>query len=326
MRKSLQRHRYQSFHFILLVIGTGGMALVGTFKIVPLSSSPSAPPHGIELGWAGQQLRGYSETAYITAGDCEGQTSVVLNLYSTGIAPASRYPPIKAPGRVAFAVAWDEGLVPTDVKIWAVSDRSNLRHRLLVGNRRNLPPTLNVELEELYEAGTESRVAISFDFFWDPISKPQLLVELHADWLSPRIGNDSCWLRVPALVDTPEAGAAANRALGHEGWASSSYLGSPLYNAAALVNNWQLSPLRVEPSSSIPAPSRLDPAIWACGGQDFAAASCQAVAALEVPGRASTRTRELALWSAIGGLFLALVGAGLIGALRTFLLGDPSSN
>jgi len=324
MRESLQRYRYQSFHAILLVIGTGGMTLVGAFKIVPLSASPSAPPHGIELGWAGQQLRGYSETAYITAGDCENRTSVVVNLYSTGIAPASEYPPVKASGRVAFAVAWDEGLAPSDVKVWAVSERSNLRHRLLRGDQRNLPPSLNVELEELYEAGTDSRIAISFDFFWDPTSKPQLLVKLDTDWLSPRTGNDSCWLRVPALVDTPEAGAAANRALDHEEWASSSYLGFPLYNAAALVNSWQPRPLRVEPGTSIPAPSRMDPAIWACGGQDFAAASCQAAAVLEEPGRALARTRELALWSAIGGLFLALVGAGLVGALRTFLLGEPS--
>ncbi|HXV05605.1 MAG TPA: hypothetical protein VFP23_06845 [Solirubrobacterales bacterium] len=315
--------RELAFEIALVASATLLLLAVYVLRVLPLSEAASAPPSGISISWAGQQLRGFTETAYISAKHCPGRATVLLDLYSTWTGrPPAGYVPSELPGRVAFAVSGDPDLRPTDVSVWTVGNGSEMLRDLL--NERSddaLPPSL--PLRVVRSNPTVGLAYFAVSFHWNPIRTPNILVKINAGWVSERTGSASCWLPVPGLLGG-DSSTAANDLIGHPEW-NKNDLGLPLYNGGVLVNSWQPNPFHVEPSQSVPAPDQIDPATWDCGGAHFQGRNCQAEAVISQPGQEAGRARSLTLWSIIGGLLLAVLGGAMVAALRTVIVGEHRS-
>jgi hypothetical protein len=111
--------RWLAFEVGLLTISALAALGVYLIRVLPLSAAPVTPPAGVALAWAGQQLRGYSETTYISAEGCGEPVRALLDLYRTGLAPEPEYRQSLRPGKVALAVVGDPGIRPEDVRVWA---------------------------------------------------------------------------------------------------------------------------------------------------------------------------------------------------------------
>lgn len=302
----------------MLTISALAALAVYLTRVLPLSAAPVSPPSGVALAWAGQQLRGYSETNYIAAESCEGPVKVLLDLYRPGAAPEPEYKQDLRPGRVALAIVGDPRIGPEDVRVWAPRPGEEVRLPALYESRISLPPPLPLHVEVWRDRSTGEQDAITFTFDWDPVTQTHLEVFLATDWVSPRT-SDSCWLTAPGqLDDALDAIPAANSAIGHTAWSRSS-LGQPIYSAATYVNKDGSGDLLVNPSTSIPSPSTIDPASWHCGGITYQASSCRAAVALEPPDSETSRSRDLVFWSTLGGLLLSICGGALIAAARQAL-------
>jgi hypothetical protein len=283
-------------------------------RIVPLSEAPSTPPPGLHLEWAGLSLRGYGETVYISAPSCSQPAHVVMNLYPSVAEGAAR--PVRTPGRVAFAVTGDTRLEAGRIRVWEEAENENVLRRVLA-NAPDLPPAHHFKAVETDEGLSRRRSALAIAFNWAPVAYPSLTVAFDAYWVANRLGGESCWITIPALVGGGSADYAANAAIG-EAELSRGYLGLPIYNAAVLVNGQHR--LRVDPSNSIPTPTGLDPGTWNCGPPEFADRNCQAAAVLSPAGAESERTRALTLWSLGGGLLLAILATSMIAAARAIVV------
>jgi hypothetical protein len=287
----------------LLAVSTVTALAVYMMKVLPLSANPASPPPGIALAWAGQQLRGYSETNYITVESCEEPVKVRLDLYRTGVAPEPEFTQSLKPGRVALAIVGNPEMDPEDVRISAPLPSRK-------GGLKLLP--FHAEIQSNLATGEQEAVVFTFD--WNP-SFQFLRVFFESDWLSPRTADRSCWLTAPAQLDGALAGIGiANSAIGHAAW-SRSYLGQPLFSAATVVNRYG-GALILNSSASTPSPSSLEPPMWFCGGSDFQSSFCQAAVALESPNSESSRSRDLVFWSTLGGLLLSVCGGAFIAAMR----------
>jgi hypothetical protein len=310
------RTRLLGFEVGLLAISAVAALAVYLAKVLPLSAAPVSPPSGIVFAWAGQQLRGYTETNYIAAESCEQPVKVLLDLYRTGIAPEPEYTQGLRPGRVAFVIAGDPELRPEDVRVWAPRPGQEASVRLLYEPGAPHPPPLPLRAQVRRNSSTGEQESIAFTFNWNPITQRRLKVFFKADWLSPRTSDRSCWLTVPGqLDDALDAVVIANAAIGHAEW-SRSYLGQPLFNAATFVNINGGGGLLVNSPASIPSPSSIEPASWNCGGFNFQSSSCQAAVALEPPNAESSRSEQLVFWSTLGGLLLSICGGAFIAAIR----------
>jgi hypothetical protein len=304
--------------FELALLAFAGLAVIVVYRaeVMPLSASPESPPPGISIAWAGQQLRGYTESNYISAESCDEPAEVVMDLYRTGVAPEPQYTQSLTPGEVAFAIVGDSRLEPTDVRIWASRPRQGVAYRLLYGNRSALPEPLSFRAQVRSNAATGERESMAFVFRWNPAERPDIAVAFKADWIYPRVRGVSCWLTIPGqLSEGPDASTAANDAIGHPGW-NESDLGLPLFNAGTEVNAAGGDKMALDTAATSPTPAGIYPAEWDCGGSNFAASSCQAVAALEPPDAEASRSGDLVVWSTIGGLLLSVFVACLLASIR----------
>jgi len=311
------------FDAVVLALSLTVLVIVCSQRILPLSATPTPPPHGLELAWAGQGLRGYSETVYLTASDCNEPARVILDLYKVHTMPLSPLRRASAQRPVAFAITGDEHISPSDVSIRS-STRPGVAGALL--KHIPLPSTDDVRAEEQRDSQAPNRrLSLAFIFPWDSVTQPYLTVEFNTNWLSKRASDDSCWLNAPSLLGAGQANWAANAILHRPEWAQNGR-GQPLDYASTIVNFAEEGTLRVNTAASIPTPLKRDPALWSCGGQGPADESCQAAVALEVPGSDSGRTRALTLWSMLAGICLAAFGGALIGIFRTLVLGMQGSS
>jgi hypothetical protein len=306
---------------IALLIASGLSALaVYWVKVMPLSSSPTSPPPGVAIAWAGAQLRGYTEANYIKADRCDEPVRVVIDLYRTGAAPESEYPQTFMSGRVAFAITGSTDIDPRKTRIWESQPTQGVGYELLFGPQKRLPTPQSFRAKIRSNAATGERESLTFIFPWNPAAKPDIDIAFEADWLSPRTPGISCWLTVPSqLGEGAKAVPLANEAIGHSEW-SRGPKGLPLFNAVNYVNNDGDGRLIVNSGISVPTPSGIEPAEWDCGGSNFKASSCGAVAALEPPDGEASRSGGLVIWSTIGGLMLSICAAAIVASIRELVL------
>lgn len=309
------------FDAVVLALSLTVLVTVYFLRMLPLSASPAPPPDGLELAWAGQGLRGYSETVYLTASNCNEPVRVILDLYKADTMPPSPLRRASALSPVAFAITGDEHSFPSEVFI-RTSTRPGVAGALL---KHKPLPYKNVfrAKEQTYPQEQNRRLSLA-TFPWDPVAEPYLTVEFKTNWLSKRTSDDSCWLNAPSLLGPGQAQWAANNSLHRPEWAQDGR-GQPLGYAGTFVNYEEEGPLRSNATASIPMPLKRDPALWSCGGQGLAE-NCQAAVVLEVPGSDSRRTRALTLWSMLAGICLAAFGGALIGIFRTLVLGSERFN
>ncbi len=308
------------FDGVVLALSLTVLVIVYSQRILPLSAPPTPPPHGLELAWAGQGLRGYSETVYLTARDCNEPVRVILDLYKAHTMPLSPLRRASAPRPVAFAITGDEHISRNIRVALRTSTRWGVAGDLL--KHIPLPYSDDIRAEERFSSqAPDRRLSLAFSFPWDPVTQPHLTVEFSTNWLSKRTSDGSCWLNAPSLLGPGQANWAANAILHRPEWAQNRR-GQPLGYASTIVNlAEEEGPLRINAAASIPTPLKRDPALWSCGGQGPVDESCQASVVLEVPGADSGRTRALTLWSMLAGICLAAFGGALIGIFRTLVLG-----
>jgi hypothetical protein len=324
LRKDKPRRRKLIFDGVVAVLAGLALAWVYTERLSPLSDSPQTQPSAMSIAWAGQQLRGYTEWADISAPSCTRPAKVVLTLNP---APAS---PHSSTGRVALVVAGDQKLSSTGVRILEVPNTyPSLTERLM--HERTVTGTTPLSLTRTaYFSGKQGHGPLSMRAFvgdWIPISRPIVYVVLEdANWLSERTSEASCWLRIPELVGSGPASYRANAEIGHPEW-DTKERGEPLREGVVRLNYFGgSSSLRVVPTNSIPAPASLEPAKWPCASPGLAGGNCQAFADLETPGREAARAHNLARWSLFAGVLLAIaVGAG-VGFLRNLVTGGGSDD
>jgi hypothetical protein len=311
-----QRHnRLLKFEIALLAISAVAAFAVYVAKVLPLSAGPVSPPPGVSLAWAGQQLRGYSETNYIAAEDCDKPVRVLLDLYRLGVPPEPAYAQVRRPGKVAFAIVGDPRIKPDDVRIWAPRPGQETGIHMLYEAEARLPPLFPTRAQIQRDPSTGEQESIVFTFNWNPITQSHIEVFLESDWLSPRTSDRSCWLTVPGqLGDALNAVDPANAAIGHAEWTRSS-LGQPLSNAGTWVNKDGAGKLLVNSSASIPTPSSIDPASWRCG-LIVIESSCRAAVVLEPPNAEAAHSKSLVIWSTVGGILLSISGAAFTAAIR----------
>jgi len=311
------RRRKLAFDAAVLVISGIAVVLISALRIFPLSAPPVTAPNGLELAWAGQQLRGYSETVYITASSCSAPAQVILDLYTKNTPGSVRR--TKNPGKVAFAITGG-GLIPSHRATAWGSPHFDVASALLYKTRSGLVRQAKLKLKKIQHVGADrQRLSQVFTFHWNSITYPHLTVTFDANWLSKRTTDDSCWLNAPGLVNGLDASSVANRAIGRPKWSRSSR-GQPIQGASNIVNVAESGHFQVNPAASIPTPIQRSPAIWRCGGGGSADVTCQAAVVLESPGADSGRSRVLAIWSMLGGIGLAAFGTALVGMCRTLVV------
>jgi hypothetical protein len=258
----------------------------------PLSAPPDPPPPGLHLSWAGQPIRGYMENANIQVSSCSRPAYVELELYPA-VGKPWRPPPA---GKIAFAVSgeWVHHMSPEpDVYV-----KRNLE-------AQSVP--LNRQIMRTYTTTRGGVVrSAAYSFLFDPHEDADIDVVFKARWLSPRQGHDSCWLNLPTLLGGGGSVIAANKAIGHPNWAKDKR-SAPLYGAGYQLND-QEGTVRVDPSSSLPLPSSLDPPSWDCGRADLSVVhNCQAFAVLQRPGADASRTSKLSQWNLGEGLLAGFI-------------------
>lgn len=168
------------------------------------------------------------------------------------------------------------------------------------------PIPLNRQVRRTYKSSGGILQSAVYSFLFDPRKDADIDVLFKAGWLSPRQGHDSCWLNLPTLLGGGQSVIAANEAIGHPDWAKDKR-STPLSGADYQLTD-QEGTVRVDPSSSLPLPSSLDPPSWDCAPADFSVVrNCQAFAVLERPGADASRTSKLSQWSLGEGLLAGFI-------------------